>query len=304
MTNALGALSDAIAGIVAIASPLLCAIRTGPNRHITGLICQGDAIVTTDQALPAMDGYTALLSNRSMAALRPGPRDPAANLAVLRLEPPVAVTFPDPAVAAVGSVVVVLGADLDASPTVRLTVVHRFLRTADGPAPVLDLPGDAIEQGGPVLDAAGRLIGIAALGHNNEAMVIPAAAFGRVIAPGARVPAQALAPQPPPPSLAQGGRRGWLGVALQPITVPDQLIGKAGQTSGRMVVNVTTGGPADMAGLRTGDVLLALDNTSTTGPHALRAFLGADRIGSKVEVKLLRDGKVLTTHLVVAMQPG
>jgi S1-C subfamily serine protease len=312
MNNALSALSDAVAGVAAAASPLLCAIRTGPNRHITGLIYHGDAIVTTDQALPVMDGYTAILSDRSMTSLRPGPRDPTANLAVLRLDQPVAVTAPDPAAASVGCIVVVLGADLDASPTVRLGVIHRFLRTADGPAPVLDLPGDAIEPGGPVLDPAGRLIGIAALGQNNEAMVIPAAAIERIIAPGLRFPAQAQAltaplpqPQPPPASLVLGsGRRGWLGVALQPITVPDQLIGKAGQTSGRMVVNVTTGGPADLAGLRTGDVLLALDNTSTTGPHALRAFLGADRIGSKVEVRLLRDGKLLTTHLVVAMQPG
>ena len=100
------------------------------------------------------------------------------------------------------------------------------------------------------------------------------------------------------------GRRGWLGVALQPITVPDQLVQKAGQTSGRMVVSVSAAGPADRAGLRVGDVLLALDGYSTSGSHALRAFLGADRIGRQVEVRLLRDGSILSTFLTVAAQPA
>jgi S1-C subfamily serine protease len=92
-------------------------------------------------------------------------------------------------------------------------------------------------------------------------------------------------------------------VALQPITVPEPLAGQTGQTSGRMVVSVTPGGPADRAGLRAGDVLLALNGHSTSGSHALRAFLGADRIGAKVAVRLLRDGVLRDAHLVVAAQP-
>jgi serine protease Do/serine protease DegQ len=95
-----------------------------------------------------------------------------------------------------------------------------------------------------------------------------------------------------------------LGVALQPITVPDALVARAGQASGRMVVSITKGGPAEMAGLRVGDVLLALNGTSASGPHALRAFLGSERIGSTVEVKSLRDGTVMTTRLTIAVQPG
>ncbi len=91
---------------------------------------------------------------------------------------------------------------------------------------------------------------------------------------------------------------------MQPITVPDQLAGRAGQTSGRMVVSITKGGPAEVAGMRVGDVLLALNGTSTSGPHALRAFLEGDRIGTTVDVRLLRDGSVLTTSLTIAAQPG
>jgi S1-C subfamily serine protease len=197
--------------------------------------------------------------------------------------------------------VVVLGADADASPTVRLTVIHRFTRTADGPAPVLDLPGDSVEPGSLVLDPAGRLIGLAALGPNREAMAIPGALIGRLPTPNF-VPA--TAPLPVSAFSSSANRRGWLGVALQPITVPDQLVARAGQASGRMVVSITKGGPAEMAGVRIGDVLLALDGTSTSGPQALRAFLGGNRVGSTVEVKLLRDGNLVTTQLTIAVQPG
>lgn len=103
-----------------------------------------------------------MLPNRALGSARRGPRDLGSNLASLRL----ATSWPvlDLEVAPVDSLAIVLGADPDACPTVRLTVVHRLIRTADGPAPVLDLPGAEIDPGGPVLDANGRLIGLASFG--------------------------------------------------------------------------------------------------------------------------------------------
>jgi S1-C subfamily serine protease len=301
MPQALAAFSASISRLVASATPLLCAIRVGPNRHVTGLICQGDTILTTDQALPILDSYTVVLSNRLLIAARPGSRDPAINLAVLRLETPWPAVNPEVAASpVVGGVVLVLGADADASPTVRLTVIHRFTRTAEGQAPVLDLPGDSVDPGSLVLDPAGHLIGLAALGPNREAMAIPGALIGRMLTPN-HAPGSPLAVPALPLASA---RRGWLGVALQPITVPDQLVARVGQASGRMVVSITKGGPAEVAGMRIGDVLLAVNGTSTSGPQALRAFLGGDRVGSTVEVKLLRDGNLVTTRLTIAVQPG
>jgi len=300
MSRDLAAFSASIAQLVASAAPLLCAVRVGPNRHVTGLICQDDLILTTDQALPVLDSYTVVLSNRMLIAARPGPRDPGTNLAVLRLETPWPAVAPQVATSPVGGMVLVLGADADASPTVRLTVIHRFTRTADGLAPVLDLPGDSVDPGSLVLDPTGRLIGLAAPGPNREAMAIPAAMIGRMLTPSHASAAALAVPGMASPS----NRRGWLGVALQPITVPDQLVARAGQASGRMVVSITKGGPAEMAGMRIGDVLLALDGTSTSGPQALRAFLGGDRVGSTVAVKLLRDGNIVTTQLTIAVQPG
>jgi serine protease Do len=71
-----------------------------------------------------------------------------------------------------------------------------------------------------------------------------------------------------------------------------------------MVVSLAPSGPADLAGLRPGDVLLSLDGHSISGAHALRAILGPERVGRQVEIRLLRDGLVETRHLTVAPQPA
>ena len=85
VTNALAQLSNAIAGQVAAAAPVLAAIRIGPNRHISGIIWQPDLVITSDQALPAQDNYTLVLPGGVLTAARPARRDSASNIATLRL---------------------------------------------------------------------------------------------------------------------------------------------------------------------------------------------------------------------------
>jgi hypothetical protein len=154
------AFSQSIAQLAAGSAAILTAIRIGPNRHMTGLVCEGDVIVTTDQELPPLDAYTVGLPRGNLAAARPILRDPACNLAILRLDAPFPVANPDVATVAVGNLALVVTADADASLTVRLTVVHRILRTIGGAVPVLDLPGHGIDPGSLVLGAEGGLIGL------------------------------------------------------------------------------------------------------------------------------------------------
>lgn len=317
MTQSLTELSDALAAVVARTGLSLVAIRTGTNRHVTGLHWRSDTVVTLDQTLPALDRCTLVRSTGELWAARPAARDAAANLAALRLDSPIAppplALAPDPAV---GALVIVLGTDPEAGPTARLGMVHRRPRplAGDGIGAVLDLSADIAAQGGAVMDAAGRFLGLVTASAAGRATVLPHALISRMMAPEtgtsqpapvAPTPVSAPAPVAAPPSpYARGPRRGWLGLALQPITVPEPLVARAGQSSGRMVVDITAGGPAERGGLQIGDVLLALNGQSTTGSHALRAFLAEDRIGSQVEVRLLREGTVLSTFLTVGAQPG
>ena len=344
MTQLLSQVSESITILVANAAPILTAIRIGQNRHVTGFLWRGDLVVTSDQALPAAAGYTIVLSSGALISAQPGPRDPVNNLASLRLDAAVSVAVPEPARSAtIGALVLALGADFDGSPTVRLTTIHGFPRTAGAGAAgtiTLDLAGARVSHGGMVLDAEGRLLGMTNVSPSGDAVVVPHGVIARFVeaatatvtpdpASTAPMPRTMTLPtvQPIPqvavqapvepvvrngqpvgtgPRPAPGGgdfRRGWLGVSLQPITVPEGLAHRAGQRTARQVVSITRGGPADRAGLRAGDVLLALDGSSTSGNHALRAFLQPERIGSQVEVRLMRDGLVHTTVLTIAAQP-
>lgn len=311
MIQGLADFSAAIANLVANTASLVSAVRIGPNRHVTGLHWRNDTIMTVDQALPAQESYSVILASGALVASRNGPRDPGSNLALVRLE--IAVNAPriiPGGETPVGGIVLLVAAAADGSATARLGMVHARAHGPGAAGPLLDIAATEAETGGVVLDTSGRVLGMATPTATGQIGLIPHATISRLAEPngawtGASAGAAPIA-QTQPSAAAQinGARRGWLGVALQPITVPEPLVPRAGQTSGRMVVNITHGGPADEAGLRVGDVLLALNGQSTSGSHTARAFLGADRIGTQIEVKLLRDGAVLTTFLTVAGQPA
>ena len=102
------------------------------------------------------------------------------------------------------------------------------MRTADGPVPVLDLGGHTLDPGSLVIDAEGCLIGLAAIGPNGEAIVVPGAMISRMMVPTLSFAAPSLVPL----AAAASNTRGWLGLALQPITVPNVVVARAGQSSG------------------------------------------------------------------------
>ena len=289
-TSTLTQLSDAIAAQVALAASMLAAIRIGPNRHISGILWQQNLVITSDQALPAQDSYTLVLPGGVLTAAWPARRNAAGNLASLRFEGTAdPVRIPLPQEPRVGALALALGADADAAPTARLTVIHNVSVNGTDPTVTLDMPTDLMAEGGPVLDAAGGLLGMAIIGADGEATVIPYASIARML----------------DPAHAQiNGRRGWLGVALQPITVPEAMRDAVGQASGRMVVSLAPSGPAELAGLRPGDILLSVDGHSISGTHALRAFLGPEQVGRQVDVRLLRDGQMETRKLTIAPQPA
>jgi S1-C subfamily serine protease len=307
MANPLSIFSDKISGLVASTQAFLCAVRTAADRHVTGVLMQGDSIVTISQSLPPLDVYTAFFSSGIVVSSRQLTRDPVTDLAILRLDDPLEAKPLTGILPPVGSLALIVATDLSGAPTARLSLVHKLVQTSYGLTPVLDIAGGVVEPGAIVLDAEARLIGLAAQAAGNATMAIPAATLIR-LAGRAEAPAQAVAGSlpveaPPAPILNRSGRA-WLGVSLQPITVPDHLISKAGQPSGRMVVSVTDDGPADRAGLRSGDVLLRLNGNSTSGSNTLRAFLNSERIGSAVEIKLMREGVLMVTTLIVGTQPS
>src|SRR6478672_1063799 len=140
-TSALAQLSDAIATQVALAAPMLAAIRIGPNRHISGILWQQNLVITSDQALPAQDSYTLVLPGGVLTAAWPARRSAAGDLASLRFDGIAdPAPIPLPLEPRVGALALALGADADAAPTARLTAIHNVSVNGIDPTVTLDMP--------------------------------------------------------------------------------------------------------------------------------------------------------------------
>ncbi len=143
-------------------------------------------------------------------------------------------------------------------------------------------PGNS---GGALVDLDGRLVGI------NTAIIAPA---GGNVGIGFAVPthmAKAVMDQ-----LLEYGevRRGRLGIVIQDLT-PD--LAKAldvSVTEGAVVTEVEPESPAEAAGFRAGDVVVAVDGKSVSGSAALRNLIGLVPLGQQIDVKVLRDGRQRT----------
>jgi S1-C subfamily serine protease len=107
------------------------------------------------------------------------------------------------------------------------------------------------------------------------------------------------------PQLVANGRvaRGWLGVTLHPVAVPDALVDQAGQRIAMMVMSVAEQGPAAKAGVTAGDILLTVDSIALCGMRQLAARLSEENIGQSVEVRLIRGGHFIKLETQIGTRP-
>jgi S1-C subfamily serine protease len=142
-------------------------------------------------------------------------------------------------------------------------------------------PGNS---GGALADSRGRLVGInTAVAGVGLGLAVPInEATQRVIA-----------------GLMSDGRvrRAYLGIAGGPRPVPPQARAATGSITCVEVVEVVEGGPADRAGIRPEDLILSVDGTLTERVEDLQRLMVADVIGTRVEVRVLRAGRLMELEL-------
>jgi len=93
--------------------------------------------------------------------------------------------------------------------------------------------------------------------------------------------------------------RGWLGLSIQDIT-PDMAENmKLPDRRGALVGQVFPGDPADKAGIKTGDIIIAIDGRQVQDTHELLRIVAALPVGKKVEVRIRRNGREETKALIV-----
>ncbi|PPQ33695.1 S1C family serine protease [Rhodopila globiformis] len=289
-------LSTSLAGQVNQAAPFVVGVHTGHRPH-SGILWRPDVVLASEQTLPRdLSGLSVLRGGQTVGASLAG-RDTGTNVAVLKLATPLdgALPSPTPDTSPVGSLALILGADTAGHPTARLAMVHEvgeaWHSMAGGRIDAL-IRLDcrlAADEGGPVLTPSGALIGMSTAGPRRRTIVIPAATLARVVDP-----------------LLTEGRiaRGWLGVGLQPVMIPDGFRQSSGRDSGLMVVSLASGAPAQLAGILPGDIVLDIDGTPVSRPRSLAASLGPDRIGQAVALRVLRAGALQTISVTVAARPA
>jgi serine protease Do len=98
--------------------------------------------------------------------------------------------------------------------------------------------------------------------------------------------------------------RGWLGVYIQRLT-PEaaENLGLPGR-QGALVSDVTSGGPAEKAGIRSGDVIVAFNGKEIRDEHELPQTVASTKPGKTVNVRLLREGKEMTIPVTIAEMEG
>lgn len=286
-------LSNALAARVAAAAPLAVAIQAGP-RHRSGILWRPDVVVTSEQIAGEEDNVAIVRGGVEAAAKLAG-RDPTTNVAVFRLEAPLASALPAlGGVPPVGSLALVVGADAAGAATGRLAMVH-----ATGPE-WHSMAGGRIDnlirldvrlgadEGGPVLDHTGAFLGMSTAGPRRRAIVIPAETIARVV----------------DPLLSHGHiARGWLGVGLQSVVIPEAQQAAAGQARGAMILQLVAKGPAEKAGVMQGDILLSIGDFRFGQRRALAPLMGPDRIGHPVTVRLMRAGTIHEIAVTIAARP-
>ncbi len=288
----LAAFSDRLALLAEAGAARTVAVHGRDGRARSGILWAEDLVVTAEEALERDDRIVLVLPDGSRVGAELAGRDPGTDIALLRAPTgPVAPLPPaPPGAAAAGHLVLALGrAEHGAFSSFGM------LALAGGPwrsmrggrlerRLQLGLRLEAEAEGGPVLDHAGRLLGMAVPGPRRQVLAIPAATLARVVE-----------------VLRTKGRiaRGYLGLAMQPVGLPGGQAGRRG-ARGVIVVGLDPDGPGAKAGVLLGDVVTGWNGTPIGSVRELLDRLDPEMVGREVALDLLRAGAPLRLHVRIA----
>jgi S1-C subfamily serine protease len=265
----------------------------------SGVVVAPDGLVLTNSHVVggAARVDVTTIEGRSLAARVVGD-DPDTDLALVRVD--ASVTLPAAALGDSkrlrrGQLVIAIGNPLGFESTVTTGVVSalgRSLRSRSGRLIDDVIQTDAAlnpgNSGGPLVSSHGEVVGI------NTAVIM--GAQGICFAVASNTANFVLG------ELVRHGRvrRAFIGIAAQQFTLSRRLRHAASlaQESAVMIATVEPGSPAERAGLRAGDVILALDGTAVTGADDLIRLLAGDKIGRTIEIETLRNGSRHVLSLV------
>ncbi|MEM7044811.1 MAG: Do family serine endopeptidase [Pseudomonadota bacterium] len=282
--------------------------RRAPQRQQnslgSGVIIEGDGlIVTNHHVIEDADEVMVVLNDRREFRAEVVGADAAADLALLRIDPPAtlpALPMGSSDALEVGDLVLAIGNPFGIGQTVTSGIISALSRTGPGVGSDLSFiqtdaainPGNS---GGALVTIDGKLIGV------NTAIFTRG---GGSIGIGFAIPidlVKALVR-----SIEGGGSslaRPWLGAKVQ--TVTSELAANLGldRPVGVLLNDVHRAGPARRAGLQQGDVITAVDGAEIVDNHGLNFRLAVGKLGDSASLDVWREGRVLTTGLFLELPP-
>ncbi len=300
MPSALLALSNNLADVVEQVGHSVVTVQGRSRLSSSGVHWRSRIVVTADETIKRSEDITVTLPDgRTVPATLVG-RDPSTDIAVLKLqdvELPVA-EIGEASLLKVGHVVLAVGRSSESGLSASMGVVSaisgswrssygglidQFVR--------LDLNLYPNLEGGPLVEASGRVVGITVSGPRRTVITIPGSTINRVV----------------DQLLAKGHiARGYLGLGMQPVRLPETLKNTLNLSSlgGVIVINVESDGPADKSGVLIGDVLVAIDGTPVSDTSDIQAILGSQTVGKTLNVQIVRGGTLVEVALTVGERQG
>jgi len=296
MSAELVALSNALAQATDRAAASAVAVHTEARGSSSGVLWRPGVIVTAEHALRRDEDIQITLPDGRVVSATLAGRDASTDLAVLKCAEATSAVSETSDASAIkpGSLALVVGRTRASGPVaalgaVSLVVAERRGWTGAALSPYirLDIGLQPTAVGGAVMDPSGGVIGVATPRFARfGAIAVPAPTVNRVV-----------------DTLLQKGRipRGYLGVGLQPVRLPDALRKtlKRDDKTAAIVLEVEPEGPAHKAGIVVGDIFVALAGHAVTRLEDVHGQLGAESIGKSLPLKFVRGGALQEASIVV-----
>lgn len=257
----------------------------------SGVIVSSDGLILTNNHVTEGADQIKVgigLDGKEYSAKKIG-ADPGTDLAVLKIDAkdlPI-LEFADSDKVRVGDIVLAVGNPFGLTETVTLGIISGIGRSGMG---IVDyenfLQTDASinpgNSGGALVDVDGKVIGINTAiysktgGNQGIGFAVPSNLAKEVLQ-----------------SIREKGRviRGYLGTVVQAVTPQLAEAFHIKEPTGALVSDVTTQAPADKAGVKSGDVIVAINGKPIENPRQLRLTIGSMSPGTKINLKVLREGK-------------
>jgi len=271
----------------------------------SGVIVDTDGLIVTNaHVIEGADDITVVLADRREFPATLVTADDRVDLAVLRIDPPAGETLPtlafrDSDELEVGDLVLAIGNPFGVGQTVTSGIVSAVARTAVGIADYsffiqTDAAINPGNSGGALIAMDGRLVGI------NTAIF---SRSGGSIGIGFAIPANMV--RTVIDAARAGGRlvRPWIGAGGQAVDAAIASSLGLSRPAGVLINQITARGPAERAGLRVGDVVVAVNGRAVDDPEAMRYRVATLPVGGTAVLGILRQGRPQDLKLSLIAPP-